>query len=162
MGYATVADVRDALDPLGAADDPTSAAGLPDARLQDSLDDAQAEIDARLAGKATMPLTNPPPLIKTITVDVAAYLATLLYSGGEPLPQGHPVLLRYARAQQLLTGLQNGSIPLDVSQGPAETAVDPDTVVNAYEDAIFTRDDVSLGHDLDGRYRVDPFAHRWG
>jgi len=162
MSYCTVADVRGALDPDGDPSDPTSAAGQSDAALTAHIAEAQAEVDARLAARATMPLATVPTLVANITRDIAAYLAMLTYRKGDPIPQGDTVAARYARAQQLLAGLQSGEIPLDIATAPAEQAVSQDTVVNAYDGALFQQSELGLVPTTGGGYGQDPWNHRSG
>jgi len=116
--YATSDDVRSAvardLDKVSG-----TAASMDDGEIDLAVRNAQAEVDARLRGRYTVPLVPCPELVRNIVVDVAAYLATLVYRQGKDLTPTDPVALRYARAQLLLKQIADGTADLDVGDGGA-------------------------------------------
>lgn len=125
MSYATLGQVRDVL-----ARDLThpaaTAASLPDGQIQESLDDATSQVDSVLGFTFPTPFGTPyPRQVVTITRDIAAYLADLVYRG--TLDYGgsttSPMLLRYQRALQQLKDLQTGTAKL-IDWPPAGDVVD--------------------------------------
>lgn len=148
MAYATVTDVRQALAPDGASTATLgTAASLDDGDLTDHIAEAQAEIDARLSARYSVPFADGdvPSLVNKIARDIAAYLATLTYRRNTPLPEADPVALRYARALALLTGAQKGDIQLVGDDGDVGQAAEA-YVVNTlgYEGSLFDLQDFSL------------------
>jgi phage gp36-like protein len=139
--YATVNDVRTALAPDGDFDSPATAASLEDAQLTDALVEASAEVDGMVKGA---PFADVPVVIQGIVRDVAAYLATLTHRQGNPVPNEHPVALRYKRAEALLAAAASGK--LDLTQEVEEEARPGGVaVVNPYEGSLFTFEDLGLG-----------------
>jgi phage gp36-like protein len=136
--YVTLAQVRDALAPSGSlTPGVATAASLSDAELTSAIADAQTEVDARLQGYSPAPfdVSAIPPIVTRITRDIAAYLATLTFRQGDPMLPDHPVSLRYAAAQALLTAIAKGTMeapgaPVD-SSGVAEEQTA--AVINPYE-----------------------------
>ncbi len=125
-------------------------------------------MDAKLAVRYPTPFDDPrypaeipiPPLVHQITTNIAAFLATLTFLRGAPLEPTSPVALRYTRAQAMLTGIQNGQIPLDLPAGvdaeqPGETVDGGATVVNTYDGVMFSPLDFNISRALpQGRRRV--------
>lgn len=163
MAYTSPADIRSV---LGSPTDPSTAASLPDETLQVAADEAQAEVDATLAGRFAVPFDEGnapvpvPPLVASITRDIAAFLATMQLLKGSPIPPTHPVLMRWQRATGLLKGIANGNVDLALENDPGPTQPteqDPGaTVVNAgdyprnpYDGRLFTRE--GMGVDRTGR-----------
>ena len=162
--YTTPDEVRAKLSFISA--DPNSAAGLTNAQLEEAIGDAKDEIDAKLAVRYPTPFDDPryetpipvPPLVHQITTNIAAYLATLTFLRGAPLEPTSPVFLRYTRAEAMLTGVANGTIPLDLPAGvqteePGETIDGGATVVNTYNGTMFSPSDFDIGPAF-GRRRV--------
>lgn len=110
---------------------------------------AQAEVDAVLTSRYKVPFNADavPALVKSLTVDVAAYLATLTYRQDVDLGADDPVRLRYQRAEELLAKLSTGQIDL-----PGAGSEDPPAqaggarVVNQYSGRLFGLEDWGLGH----------------
>lgn len=154
MPYCTADEVRgvlarDVLDLVG------TAGSLADVDLLDyHVGAAQAEVDARLANRYVTPFTDPAPaLVKSLTVDVAAYLATLTYRQSVDLEPTDPVALRYARAQDLFKGIANGSVDLPGAQVPGDGGASSSgtvTVRNPYVGKLFDPDDLGLGYAQPG------------
>lgn len=143
--YATPEDVRTILT-NDDADLSGSAAGMVDVKIQVEIDAAQAEIDARLANRYVTPFVAVPPLIKTITVDIAAYRANLLYRRSQDLTAEDPMVLRYTNAQTLLGLLASGAADLPgVGVGDGNSTAGTATVRNPYRGKLFSPDDLGLG-----------------
>lgn len=144
--YATPADVRTVLT----ADDTDltgTAAGMVDVKLQVEIDAAQAEVDARLAGRYAVPFVVVPPLVHSITVDIAAYRANLMYRRSQDLTAEDPMVLRYTNAQTLLGLLASGAADLPgVGSGDGNSTGGTATVRNQYEGKLFSPDDLGLGY----------------
>lgn len=96
----------------------------PDA-VDKAIVDAQNEIDSKLAARYIVPFSPVPSLINSITQDIAAYLADLVFRENRDYSTDlSPIYLRYQRAIALLGGLQTGEqiIPPDGSDpDPAPT-----------------------------------------
>jgi phage gp36-like protein len=139
--YVTPSEVRDVLIENGVDPDGSTAASGDDDAIEVAIGEAADEVDGRLAGRHTVPFTTVPSLIKTVTRDIAGYLATLTFRRGDPVPPGDPVLLRYQRAQKILDGLASG----DVALGPSDPAGGAIATANVYEGTMFDTDTFALG-----------------
>lgn len=115
--YATADQVKLAVarDP----DKPTgSAATLGFDQIALAITDAQAEIDGRLRSQYTVPFTDPvPAMIRSLTIDIAAYLASLTFYQEKDMKDTDPVVRRYKRACCMLGDIASGSIDLDAGDG---------------------------------------------
>lgn len=147
MAYASPDDVRSVLAP-GRDTDASTAASMSDGDLQAALDDAATEIDSRLRGRVATPLDPVPGIAKDVNRDIAAYLATLTFRRGDPLPPEDPVRLRYMRATGLLDRLAKGEI--EIAETPASEAA----VVNSYDGELFSERSQGLVADSRGDVRV--------
>jgi phage gp36-like protein len=114
MPYTTPEDVKQVMTPVSG--NGRGGWSLEDVDVSHHIRDAQAEIDSRLAARYTVPFPDvdddpaTPEIIREICQDIAAYLATLQANGGVPVPEDHPVRLRYLRKHQWLLDLQKGDI----------------------------------------------------
>lgn len=161
--YATPADVRKVLAPDGDTG-PSTAASLDDPALEDAIQEAEQQVDAALAGRYPVPFgtgvyPQVPPMIVQLTRDMAAYEATLRFFRGQPLPAGHPVLLRAQRAQQTLRDMSSGRVELPETV-PQETPTSQASVQNPYTGDLFGLPGMSIGEDGRPRPPGDPFG-RW-
>lgn len=87
--------------------------GMPDAGVVDgALADADAEIDAYLAGRYPLPLAHVPPVLARIACDIARYRLWADKASEE-------VRNRYADARRLLEQVAAGRVLLGVSTDPA-------------------------------------------
>jgi phage gp36-like protein len=153
--YATPDDVRAVVARSTSAGAGTSASALSDPVLIEALASAEAEVDARLASRYGVPFADVavPALVRSLTVDVAAYLATLTFRESTDLGQDDPIRLRFARAQDLLGQLAKGDLDLpgvtadDGSPAPAGRP----RVLNTYEGRMFGLRDFGLGYGRDRR-----------
>lgn len=119
LRYVTVGELRDHLASAGGAGSRTAAV-LPDDRLAVKLEEATAEVLGRLAGGYVIRAGATPPMLRTIIVAIAAYLATLEFYGSQPVEDRDPIVLGYARARELLTQLARGALVID-GIDPAQT-----------------------------------------
>lgn len=153
--YAAAEDVRAAVTrdtnaPTG------TAASMADDQLELAIKAAQAEIDGKLRGRYTVPFPAPIPfLIWQITVDIAAYRATLRFRQSKDLTREDPVALTYQAAQHLLSGIATGGVDLDVGDGATvetATAGGIRPPINPYSGQLFGASDFGLGFGgFDGR-----------
>lgn len=163
MPYTDPETVRTILAPDGSTG-LGSAASMSDSAIQQAIDEATSEIDGTLSVRYPVPFGDEdgetvPALVATIARDNAAYLATLTYRQGAPLPTGHPILLRYARSSLMLANIAKGIISLNVEPDPPmESSAGEATVINPYTGNLFTLEDAGIGRSL----RTDPFGQRWG
>lgn len=143
--YCTADDVRGVLARF--IEKPAGTAGVErDADiLAYQISAAQAEVDARLAGRYQVPFVTVPALVKSLTVDVAAYLATLTYRQSKDLAIDDPVRLRYQRALDMLKELAGGSMDLPIGQLPTDPGLTGViSVRNPYTGRLFGPDDFGL------------------
>lgn len=117
--YTSPSAVRLVLTADGNPTDPSSAAGLDDATLTGPCQQASDEVDARLSARYQVPLASVPSVVNDITTDIAAYLATLTYRGGQPVEATDPMYLRYQRALGLLKDITTGAATLPAVQAGA-------------------------------------------
>jgi len=157
--YATPTQVRAVL-----ARDSTvpggTAAELGDAPIQAAIDLAQADIDARLTARYTVPWAPPvPPIVVSLTVAIAAYHADLTHRQGQEVPATDPVVLRYKWAIDFLLLLASGvaDIPSTEVTGAVLSGM---TTVNPYSGAMFGLDDFDLANSNTPWVRGLPPA-RW-
>lgn len=92
-----------------------TAANLSDEALQQALDDAHAEVLGKLSTRYTMPAdaSTAPDMLKSLIVSVAAYVATLEWLQGKDLSDRDPVVLRYQRAETMLSQILAGTLALE-------------------------------------------------
>lgn len=144
--YATTDDVR--LVVARDQDKARSTAELGDDQLDAAIEDAQAQVDGYLRGSYETPFDPVPALVKSLTVDIACYLAGLNYYQETELLASAPLALRYARAIALLTDISMGKIQLDNGDG-GEPALDADSgigqPINPYTGNLFGLSDFGLG-----------------
>ena len=134
MPYVTTSEFAEALANAGGAGSRTAAA-LPEHRLEANLEEATAETVGALAGfalppdggDAAAPMT--PPLLRTIIVGIAGYLATLEFYGSQALEERDPVALRYARARELLKAVTGGTLAVEGIEAKGDDS--PSTVGGA-------------------------------
>lgn len=137
MPYTTGAEVRKALASSGSMSEST-AASLTNDDIQGTIDEATSEIDGRVPGA---PFDDPAPaIVATVAQDVAAYLSLLIYRKGNPVPERHPVQLRYDRARTLLDKMEAGKIDLTTDEEASEPVA-----INVYEGDLFVLSDFGLG-----------------
>jgi phage gp36-like protein len=147
MSYSTVLIVRTALA-AGGLLDPTSAASMSDADIQDKIDEADALIDGYLNARYALPITGTvPPIVIMISRDLAASYATLTYLGSIPIAQNHPVQIKAGSAMATLEKIRTGDIMLPLPGAGSEQRSDNPVVENLYEGSMFTLGQFSLFQD---------------
>lgn len=165
--YCTVRDVRLALTPGADETNAETAANLEDFQLQDAIDEAQGIVDAHLLSRYQIIVfeieeVNPedpletwvyevaPAPVRGLTRDIAAYLAALTFRKNLDLEKDDPIRLRYAMAEAMLTLIRKGE--LDLTLPGVEGGDGGITVVNLYEPAMFTMEDVGLTNYPNSEY----------
>lgn len=155
MAYSTVEQVREVLK--GVSDSPATDYDLTsnllsDAQIEADIADADSQIDSAVGARYATPFEEPtPPLINTLSLNIASYLADLRFRGGKEYPNElSPFYLRYQRATRTLNAISDGraTIPGGSVLSPPEGSGDDDQaygVVNPYRghlmrtQHIFTR-----------------------
>lgn len=144
MNYATVAQLRSALNPAGGPDSGT-AATLPDLELEQTLARADAEINGYLSGLYTLPLQAPfPALVVQLAVDLAVLDGTLRYRRSVPLVKDDPIRLRGEEARRLLQRIGDGRVDLIGVAGRVGQSSEA-AVVNPFDSPLWSPEDFNLG-----------------
>lgn len=143
--YASIQAVRRVLSPDGSREAALgTAASLSNGEIGEAIEEAAAEINARIASRYSLPFSAPvPSLLEKLNRDIAAFLATLVYRRNAPLPAEDPVRLRYARAQALLDRVARGEVELTTATGLAGESAETE-VINLYEGDMFSLDEAGL------------------
>jgi phage gp36-like protein len=155
MAYVTPNEIRSIVARDEGQYDST-AASLSEAQLEEAIDSATNEVEARLSGQYIVPFSQPPdtpPLVAEIVRDIAAWLADLTYRQDTDYETGNePMLLRYQRALDLLSRLELGTLTLPGADTPEVPSAGSGTgrPINPYEGDMFTLRDFDLGYE---RYR---------
>lgn len=146
MSYVSADEVRDIVakdveQPAG------TAAELGDARLQQAITSAQAEVDGKLGARYRVPFDDPAPqLVQDITGDIAAYLASLVVRQTKDFSsERDPIWLRYQRAQALLSQIADGTVDLPIDSTTPPTGGGGMRGINRYHGDLFTMRDFGLG-----------------
>ena len=149
MSYVELSRVRETIG----LSVPDSSSSLSDGLIQGEIDRAGDKIDAHLRERYTVPFTDPPPLIRSIAGDIAAYRSVLAYYGTVDLTELDPMVLRHREADRLLRDLSGGKATLekelDVPSDNTELAV-----INAYPGGMFTDRDFNLYEGEPPRWRA--------
>ena len=87
--------------------------------LQQSLDDASAEIDGYLGGRFTLPLTDAPEVLSRLACDVAIYRLQSL----RPIHDLADARRRYDDAIAMLTKVASGAMTLGIGADGHETSI---------------------------------------
>lgn len=115
--YCVPDDVRNALVPEGDPFDNT-AATMQDAQIGDAIATAQSIVE----GYASTAYEDDvvPPLIRSLTIDLAAFYATAIYRKQQPFTNNEPILLRQQAAMQTLQDIAAGRVDpnVDVANPP--------------------------------------------
>lgn len=136
MPYASVAQLKAVIPPrdLELLTDFEGAAEPSDARLEQALADASAEIDSYIAKVVTLPLANPPHLLTVICRDIAMHR---LY-----VNLGHEMTgfegLR-SNAIDTLKSIRKGETAIGDDDGPAEVTT-PGVAMTEGPEREMTRD----------------------
>ena len=139
MAYCILTDIKKLIpeDTLIQLTDDEGAGIVNQGRIDEAIAQADAEIDAYLGGRYSVPLTPVPDVVKKVSVDMAIYN---LYSRRvEEIPATRAD--RYKGAIRLLEGIAKGTVSIGEAVEPtAAESTDQAKVSTSSEDRIFTRD----------------------
>jgi phage gp36-like protein len=118
-------------------------AALEDYQLNAAIAQASAKVSAYVGTSYTVDAADPvivvPDLVKSLTVQIATYYATLTYRKGKALAQFDPVILGYQDAMATLKDVVAGNIEVAPTP-PADPTDKPGHVINTIP-SIFTYED---------------------
>ena len=127
--YCEVSDVINAMTSYNAAGTP---AEIDQSIVQQAITQASAKVSSwtsQVWGYDGSGNTIPvPDLVTSITINIAAYYATLSYRKNKPLEANDPVVMRYQDAMADLNAIQTGQIspsPYDPSNGSSGSGDSP-------------------------------------
>lgn len=143
-------------------------AALEDAQLSAAIAQASAKVSSYVGTSyvvdAADPIATVPDLVKTVTIQLATFYATLTYRKGKDLSQYDPVVLGAAEANKTLADIASGLIEVNPT-APADPTDKPGHVVQTLP-SIFTHAD--SGTMPNGRGGIEPagapgtrFAEGW-
>jgi phage gp36-like protein len=108
-------------------------AALEDYQLNAAIAQASAKVSAYVGTSYTVDAADPvivvPDLVKSLTVQIATYYATLTYRKGKALAQFDPVILGYQDAMATLKDVVAGNIEVAPTP-PADPTDKPGHVIN--------------------------------
>lgn len=115
MAYATIADIETIYGSalLDAVSDRDRTGTRNDLAITAALDAASAEIDTYIGTRYTTPLTQVPPYIRQICVDITVYRLAL-----DVAPRTEEMRLRYVDAIAYLKAVSEGKIDLPITADP--------------------------------------------
>jgi len=142
--YADVSDLRLVLDSTDAGTG--TAAQLPDDQLTLALQEASDRVSL-YTGSVYDP-ASVPSIIRSLTLDLAAWWAWTYYSKSKEMGPNHPVVLRYTEAKNVLESIRKGEISIDV--GGVEAAATAH-VINTIPN-IFSPEDSNTRYDRSTGY----------
>lgn len=139
MAYSTLTDLKKLIpeETLIQLTDDENLGAVSQARVDEAIIQADAEIDSYCGSRYTIPFTTVPDIVKKISVDIAIYN---LYSRRvEEIPETRAE--RYKNAIRQLEGISRGLISIGESTEPP-TQGGPKTN-KTDDDRTFTKDDLS-------------------
>lgn len=153
--YCTIEDVRNALTPGGSQVDKTTASGLEDTQIIDSIREADSIVNSYINARYTVPQD---PLDADRAVEparfwsrnIAAFLATLTYKRSKDVPADEPVRLRYNLTMAGLLAIREGKATTSLPPIGVTTGSDGVTVINQYQGSMFAPADFALRSDYTG------------
>lgn len=158
--YATLADLRLTMD--GTDSGTGTAATLTDAQLTLALQAASNRVSV-YAGNVfdgSNPQATPPDIFHDLTLDLAAFWATVTYRKSKALAPDDPVRLRYNDAQGILNAVRDGKLRLDVVP-PGGVGEETGIVINNIPN-IFTGDDSNTTiNPMTGALQADVPSDMW-
>lgn len=145
--YCTTEDVRGALTPDADNLDDDTAAGLSEETLDDAIARAVAFIHTYIGKQYSTPVDtalDPDGILRDWTSVIAAWYATLTFSGGQAIETDDPLRLRYNQVVKTIERVQSGNLVLP---WPGETGIEGNdiSVVNRWEGQMFAPEDFNLG-----------------
>lgn len=138
MTYATIDNLKAAMTArdLALLSDLDGPEGVsPDDRLQQALDDATAEIHGYIAGKVSLPLADPPDMLRVVCRDLAVFR---LYANLSAITETQTKLRDSAIAY--LRAVRDGKVALGDETGAASVEAGEGVVMSEGPDRVMTRD----------------------
>lgn len=135
MAYSTPAEVREVLVAHAEPEDKdVTAAELTDEQLEYAIASADTEIDAYISIQVALPLQLPAPtLIHQLSIDIACYMADLMFFSQQTMSSQAPSQLRYDRARRILENIRSGRMRLPIE----DTVASGDYLFNNPESPMF-------------------------
>lgn len=138
MPYSTIEDIKKMLpeaELLRLTDD-EDAGAINTARVDEAIAQADAEIDAYVGARYSVPLAGAPEFIRKASVDLAIY--NLHSRTALALPEVRRE--RYTNTVRLLEGISSGKVTLGMPQQPDPTEIAEGSSTNkSAPDNVFTR-----------------------
>jgi phage gp36-like protein len=139
-GYATTTSISD-LAPGYLQDDTTSVDQVGAARFSRHIDRAESMVNAAVGRRYALPFivatttTNVPPLLRTLTEDIATYYA-LRGSFSQDGKVKNPYLVEYESAIKLLKEIAAGTMPLTYTDGSEVPANSSNLFLSSTKDYV--------------------------
>lgn len=135
MPYCTADDIQrlyseELIEILG---DPTGSGVANADKIVAGCEAAQGIIDAYLTTKYSLPLTNPPQILKQLAIDIVVYRLALF-----PVQRTEEMRTRYEDAIKFLKELADGKAALPVAPVDADEDGNPDPVLVNFKTRILT------------------------
>lgn len=123
-----------------------NAASVAESVIEVNIERASAEIDGRLYSTYNTPFADPvPPIIEDIASSIACYLTAMTFRENRDFNTDlSPILLRYQRAQELLSGLATGSLQIPVEGVTPETGIGQRVVSSYTRGRLFSQDEFDI------------------
>lgn len=145
MAYSTEEDIRRILVGARNVNENINPNSLDADQIEDAISSADTQIDAALRNKYAVPVkingiipAEVPSFLHSLSMDIASYLAFLTYrQDREFVSTLASPLLRYQRAMDLLQGIVNGTVELDLDISGTGLAGDAGSVFNMYDGPLF-------------------------
>ena len=136
MAYSTEDQLRTILVGRRSEDRGENANELDDDQLGFAIKDADAQIDMALKRRYKLPLQEPiPDIIHVLSMNIAAYLATLTFRGTTVMSADDPATVRYERARRILADIQRGQVDLDALENVTDES--GQSVFNLLDEPLF-------------------------
>jgi phage gp36-like protein len=158
--YASLEDLRLTMD--GTDSGTGTAAQLTDAQLTLALQAASNRVSV-YAGNVfdgSSAQATPPDIFHDLTLDLAAFWATVTYRKSKALAPDDPVRLRYNDAQNILNAVRNGKLRLDV-QPPGSVGEEVGVVINNIPNIFNSGDSNTAINPMTGGLEADVPSDMW-
>lgn len=133
-----------------------SSASMTDDQIEAAIDNAQSQVDSKMRRLYLVPFSPAPAMIKSITIDIAGFLATANYRQEKIIPETDPIVRRYNRAHDLLCHLAQGFYALEDGDGlPLPRLNGLGRSVSPSAAKLFTADDFGVNRTLGGALWLD-------
>jgi phage gp36-like protein len=138
VAYSTLDDIKKLVpeEVLVNLTDDEDTGSVNQARVDEAIEQADAEIDSYCGGRYSVPFSTTPDIVKKLSVDIAIYN---LYSR---TLQDFPEVRRerYRNAIRQLEGISKGTVSLGVDPAPSAPTDSAAETNKATDENVFTRD----------------------